>query len=78
MRFNKRNDKCRTASIEVPKLKEIHKDFFEEIKKELQAQDYEEWEEDALFFLFLKPQMDLNQIRPKNIDNYIKKALNLN
>ncbi len=78
MKFKKRNDKCRTASIEIPKLKEKHKEFFVQIQQELSVQKYTEWEEEALFFLFLKPEMDINQIRPENLENYIKSAISIN
>lgn len=73
--YKRKEGPCRIGSVEKPKLRLKHSEFFEEIKKQIPDHEYKEWEEDALFFLFLKPEMDLNNLRPENIDAYSSSAI---
>ena len=77
MKFKKfkRKDQCRSLLIEGPKILKKHEDFFNEIKQGLSEEKYGDWEETAVFFLFLKPDLDLNELRPDRIDDYSSSVL---
>ena len=73
-KFKKKNE-CRSLLIEGPVLREKHASFFNEISLQLDGIKYEEWESEALFFLFLKPTMDLRFLRPEKIEEYSKSVI---
>ena len=76
MNFKKfKKKEGRSLSVEGPKLLKDHADFFNEIRTLLKAEEYQEWEEEALFFLFLKPTMNLDDLRPENLGKYIESAI---
>lgn len=60
----------RTFLEEAPKIKEKYIDFFNSIREELIEELYLDWEEKALFSLYLKPEISLEELRPENIDQF--------
>jgi len=73
----KKKDECRSLSIEAPKLLEKNSGFFSEIKQMLTEDEYSDWESQALFFLFLKPDINLDNLRPEKIEEYSKSMISL-
>jgi hypothetical protein len=71
----KKKDESRSLLIETPKLLKKHALFFNQIKQEIDKDEYDEWEAEAVFFLFLKPNMDTSLLRPENIEKYSDSVL---
>ena len=73
----KKKDECRSLSIEAPKLLEKNSSFFHEIKQMLTVVEYSDWKSEALFLLFLKPDINLDNLRPEKIEEYSKSVISL-
>jgi len=80
MKFKKfsKNKNQRSLVEESPKIKSLHAEFFRGIEEELASEKYDEWEAEAIFHLFLKPDVKLENITPDNISKYTESVTALN
>lgn len=56
----------------APKIKDKHKEFMATFEEQMGEEEYLDWEEKFLFSLFLKPEIELEELTPNKIDQYFK------